>query len=121
MLEVERNSPIEPRLLGEFLARCGWDDPEGAAKLGWVLAASEHWVVCRLDGEMIGFGRTARSLQARQAVVSVMVDPRYDETGLKRALAYMLLERTAEQMAVPPGMVPLAPPGAYLGRGERGI
>ena len=116
MLEVERNPPVEPGLLSEFLGRCGWEDPEAAAKLWWVLVASEHWVVCRLDGEMIGFGRSARSRETRQAVLSVMVDPRFDETSLKGALAYLLVERAAQLVWVPRHAAPDAPPDAYLGK-----
>jgi hypothetical protein len=60
MFEVERNSPIEAGILSEFFARCGWDEPEAATKLEWALAASEEWVVCRLDGQLVGFGRSCR-------------------------------------------------------------
>lgn len=117
MLEVERNPIIEPSVFTEFLARCGWEDPEAAAKLDWVLAASEYWVVCKVDGEMIGFGRTASARDYPGAFASVLVDPRFTETGLRGAIAYLLAEHAASLSFTSPAWLPAAPPGAYLGKG----
>jgi len=117
MLEVERNPNIEPSVFTEFLARCGWEDPEAAAKLGWLLAASEHWIVCKVDGEMIGFGRTTPVHEPPGASMSVLVDPRFGDTGLRGAIAYLLVERRESLALVPPTSLPAAAPGAYLGKG----
>ena len=116
MFEVERNSLIEPAHLAEFLDRCGWQDPQASAKLGWVLAASEEWVVCRLDGEMIGFGRSAGSRRFRHGHISVLVDPRYSETGLSAAMIQLLAKGSEGAPAGWMASVPPAPEDAYLGR-----
>ena len=116
MLKVERNSHVEPTMFAEFLARCGWEDPEAAAKLGWLLAGSEDWVVCKVDGEMIGFGRTTPTHGPPGSSVSVLVDPRFSETGLQGAITYLLAERTASLAFAPPRSLPVAPPSAYLGK-----
>lgn len=116
MLELLRNTPIETGDLSEFFARCGWEEPEAATKLEWALAASEEWVVCRLDGELIGFGRALRLNPLRRVVFDVLVDPRFTSTGLGREIRRLLHEEDGE------GLVcsrlrgaPLAPPDAYLG------
>jgi hypothetical protein len=116
MLEVERNTPIEPGVLAEFLARCGWDDSQAAAKLSWVLRGSVEWVACRLDGELIGFGRSIRSRQEGQTVLSVLVDPRYRETALAAAMVHMLTGRGAGPAIRAAFDLPHAPPDAYLGK-----
>jgi hypothetical protein len=116
MLEVERNPPIEPAALAEFLARCGWEDSQAAAKLEWVLRGSVEWVACRLDGELVGFGRTARSRRAGHAVLSVLVDPRFAETLLGAALVRMLAKHSMGPVAAVAFSVPYAPPDAYLGK-----
>ena len=116
-MEVERNTPIEPSVFTEFLARCGWEDPQAAAKLDWLLAASEHWVVCKVDGEMVGFGRTTPAHESPGVSMSVLVDPRFADSGLEGAIAYLLVERTASLDFVPPAWLPAASPGTYLGKG----
>ena len=116
MLEVERNTPIEPDALAEFLARCGWEDSQAAAKLAWVLRGSVEWVACRLDGQLIGFGRTARSPRVGQAVLSVLVDPRFDDTPLSTALVRMLVTHSAGPLLTAILGLPHAPPDAYLGK-----
>jgi hypothetical protein len=120
MLELERNTPIESGVLSEFFARCGWEEPEGALKLEWALAASEEWVVCRLDGELIGFGRSCRLGGARRVVCDVLVDPRFGETGLGREIVRLLTEEAGISEKVSLAGVPVAPPDAYLGR-HRGV
>jgi hypothetical protein len=116
MFELERNSLVEPTHLAEFLGRCGWQDPQAATKLGWVLADSDEWVVCRLDGEVIGFGRSTRSSRFRHRLVSVLVDPRYEQTGLSAAIVRLLAEGWEGTAAVSAAGVPAAPDDAYLGR-----
>jgi hypothetical protein len=92
MIEVERNNPVDPKTLSEFFARCGWEEPDAAAKLEWALAASEEWVVCRLDGEMIGFGRSCRLGPVKRIVFDLVVDPRFKKTGLRGEIARLLTE-----------------------------
>jgi hypothetical protein len=137
MLELERNSPIESGVLAEFFARCGWQEPDASAKLEWVLAASEEWVVCRLDGQLIGFGRSCRLDPAKRVVFDVLVDPRFRESGLRLEIVRLLTEHVgtfedvsifSQRQADPlgpsalqgsdlrPWHAPVVPPGTYLGR-----
>jgi hypothetical protein len=137
MLEFERNSPIETTILAEFFARCGWEEFEAGTKLEWVLAASEEWVTCRLDGELIGFGRSCRLGPVQRVVCDVLVDTRFQGNGLRREIVRLLSENVGsleevsvftERQAHPLGSLPAsereltsghlpdAPPGAYLGR-----
>jgi hypothetical protein len=138
MLELERNSPLETTALAEFFARCGWQEAEADAKLQWALAASEEWVICRLDGELIGFGRSCRLGPVKRVVFDVLVDPRFEHSGLKGEIVRLLAENAGsleevsvftEQSPNPSdlqpssqggdlrsGYLPAAPPGAYLGR-----
>lgn len=94
MLELERNSPIEAEALSEFFSRCGWQESDAAPKLEWALAASDEWVVCRLDGQLVGFGRSCRLGPVRRVVFDVVVDPRLQESGLKGAIVRLLTENT---------------------------
>jgi hypothetical protein len=137
MIEVERNSPIEAGALTEFFARCGWQEPGAAVKLEWALAASEEWIACRLDGELVGFGRSCRLDALNRVVFDALVDPRFDESGLRGEIVRLLAEnagglevvsvfaeRHSKPLALPPspegetgpGYFPAVPPGAYLGR-----
>jgi hypothetical protein len=136
MLELVRNSPIEAEALTEFFARCGWQERDAAAKLQWALAASEEWVVCKLDGQLIGFGRSCRLDPVKRVVFDVVVDPRFEGTGLQGAIVRLLTEnaggleevsvfseRQANPLGFPspigetePGQPPQASSTAYLGR-----
>jgi hypothetical protein len=137
MIEVERNSPIETAALTEFFARCGWQEPGAALKLEWALAASEEWVACRLDGQLIGFGRSCRLDALNRVVFDALVDPRFDRSGLRGEIVRLLMENVGGLEAVSvfserhsnplalspfpegetaPGYPPEASPGAYLGR-----
>lgn len=137
MLEFERNSPIETTILAEFFARCGWQEVEAGPKLEWALAASEEWVICKLDGELIGFGRSCRLGPVKRVVFDVLVDSRFQGSGLRREIVRLLSENAGsleevsvftERQAYPlgspsapesdlkSGYLPEAPPGAYLGR-----
>lgn len=136
MFEVERNSPIDTNVLSEFFTRCGWQESGGAVKLEWALATSEEWVACRLDGQLIGFGRSCRLDAINRVVFDAMVDPRFEDTGLRAEIVRLLTEnagglevvsvftaRHANPLAslaalegeIEPGYFPLAPPEAYLG------
>lgn len=92
MLEFERNTPIETTVLAEFYARCGWQEVEAAAKLDWVLAGSEEWVICKLDGELIGFGRSCRLGPVKRVVFDVLVDSRFRGSGLRHEIVRLLSE-----------------------------
>jgi hypothetical protein len=137
MLEVVRNSPIEAEALTEFFARCGWRERDAAAKLEWALAASEEWVVCKLDGQLIGFGRSCRLDPVKRVVFDVVVDPRFEDSGFQSAIVRLLTEnaggleevsvfsdRQAKLLGFPsapggetdPGSLPAVSPTAYLGR-----
>lgn len=115
MLELERNSPVDAATLTEFFARCGWHEPDASSKLEWALAASEEWISCKLDGQLIGFGRSCRLDPVRRVVFDVMVDPRFEHSGLKGEIVRLLtasagrLEEVSvftERMAHPPGFPP---------------
>jgi hypothetical protein len=137
MLEFERNSSVDVAVLGEFFARCGWQEVDAEVKLEWVLAASIEWVVCKLDGDLIGFGRSCRLGPMNRVVFDVLVDTRFRASGLRHEIVRLLSENAgrleevsvfSEQEAYPlgfadpalddpePGSLPEAPPGAYLGR-----
>lgn len=136
MFEVERNSPIETEVLAQFFTRCGWREAGAGAKLEWALATSEEWVSCRLDGEMIGFGRSCRLDVVHRVVFDALVDPRFKNTGLRAEIVRLLTENVGllevvsvyDERHVNPlasaaardeteaGYFPVAPPGAYLGR-----
>jgi hypothetical protein len=142
MLEFERNQPIETSLLADLFARCGWREEGAELKLQWALAASEDWVVCKLNGELIGFGRSCRLGPAARVMFDVLVDPRFNHTLLRGHIVRLLAQNAGkweevsvftqrqrgrllaaegvvdEQGGVYTGgiHIPVAPPGAYLGR-----
>jgi hypothetical protein len=139
MLEFERNSSVDFTVLGEFFARCGWDEVDAEAKLEWVLAASIEWVLCKLDGDLIGFGRSCRLGPMNRVVFDVLVDARFRGSGLRHEIVRLLSENAgileevsvfSEQEPYPPGpaeasgeeaeswSLPDAPPGAYLGKNQ---
>ncbi len=111
MLELERNSPIDAGVLSEFFARCGWEEPDSAAKLEWALAASAEWVVCRLDGQVIGFGRSCRLSPIERVLFDLVVDPRFKASGLKGEIARLLTENAGglEEVSVFDERRPAAP------------
>jgi hypothetical protein len=123
MLEVEKNTPVDAAVLTEFFARCGWQETRSAAELEWVLAASEEWVVARLEGQLIGFGRSCRLDALNRVVFDAMVDPRFAGSGLRAAIVRLLtqsagrLERVSVfdrwKVGIP---VPPSPAEAYLGK-----
>ncbi|MBN1629899.1 MAG: GNAT family N-acetyltransferase [Thermoleophilia bacterium] len=136
MLEVERNSPLEASALSEFFVRCGWQESGGAVTLEWALATSEEWIACRLDGELIGFGRSCRLDPMHRVVFDAVVDPRFEGTGLRAEIVRLLAETAgglevvsvfaawhanpraalaALEGDIGPGYFPPAPAEAYLG------
>jgi hypothetical protein len=139
MLEFERNPSLDVAVLGEFFYRCGWQETDAETKLGWVLAASDEWVVCRLDGELIGFGRSCRLGPMNRFVFDVLIDKRFRASILRQEIVRLLSEHAGgleevsvftEREAHPlgslpavkddidPGYLPKAAPGTYLGRQE---
>ena len=139
MLEFERNTSLDVAVLGEFFSRCGWQETDAEAKLGWVMAASEEWVVCKLDGELVGFGRSCRLGPMSRIVFDVLIDTRFRASSLRYEIVRLLSEHAGgleqvsvftEQEARPlgslpavkddidPGYLPKATPGTYLGRQE---
>lgn len=82
MLEFEQNEELDPTTLADFFVRLGWKEPEGARRIEWVIEASDDWVVCRLEGEMVGFGRTFRLDPQRKIMFDVLVDERFRALGL---------------------------------------
>jgi hypothetical protein len=92
MLEFARNQPIDAEVLAGLFARCGWEDEGAGVKLKWALAASEEWVVCKLDGELIGFGRSCRLGPVKRVMFDVMVDPRYDHPVVRRQIVRLLAQ-----------------------------
>ena len=92
MLEFARNEPVDIDVLAGLFARCGWEDQQAGLKLGWAIAASEEWIVCKLDGELIGFGRSSRLGPVKRVVFDLMVDPRFDHPLVRRRILRMLTE-----------------------------
>ena len=92
MLEFARNEPVDIEVLVGLFARCGWADQQADLKLAWAIAASEEWIVCKLDGELIGFGRSCRLGPVKRVVFDLMVDPRFDHPLLRRRIVRMLAE-----------------------------
>jgi hypothetical protein len=90
MLEFARNEPIDIEVLEGLFARCGWEDDGAGTKLEWALAGSEEWVVCTLDGELIGFGRSSRLGPIKRVLFDVMVDPRFDHPALRAQIVRLL-------------------------------
>jgi hypothetical protein len=137
MLEFEFNTPVDTAILVEFFARCGWKEDEAGAKLEWALAASDEWVLCKLDGEVIGFGRSCRLGPLKRVVFDVLVDSRFRGRGLRSEIVRLLSQSAGrfEEVAVfserdvfplefaATGKnasalenLPLASPGTYLGK-----
>lgn len=137
MLEFEFNSRVETTVLVEFFARCGWQEEEADTKVEWALANSDDWVLCKLDGELIGFGRSCRLGPLDRVVFDLLVDSRYHGRGLRAEIVRLLslgaggLEHVSvysEGDTLPPAVPgvdgdvwttndpPWAPPGVYLGK-----
>jgi hypothetical protein len=90
MLEFARNEPLDGGVLADLFARCGWEEAEAGVKLGWALAASAEWVVCKVDGQLVGFGRSCRLGPVKRVVFDLMVDPRFDHPVVRVQILRML-------------------------------
>jgi len=82
MFEYEYNPPLDCGALAELFAQTGWQEADSGAKLEWMVAGSEDWITCRVDGELVGFGRTFRLDAVRRLVFDVVVDQRYEGWGV---------------------------------------
>ena len=135
--EFEHNEEIDPAALAAFFARVGWDESEPTSKLEWAMAASDDWVVCRLEDELVGFGRTFSLDPRRKVMFDVVVDERFRGIGLAEEIMRRLAEAvpSAEfQVFARGGPGPGAPsswaearyeapeasPDTYTGPGSRG-
>ncbi len=114
MIELEHNKPVDPHDLSQFFKRCGWEEPASATKLEWALAASEEWVVCRLEGEVVGFARSCRLGPLDRVVFDAVVDPRFTYSTLRAEIVALLAmsARRFERVVVfgPRYVHALAPP-----------
>ncbi len=139
MFEVEKNGSLEVDQLAELFARCGWADEEARVKLEWALASSVDWVVCRYEGEVVGFGRSCRLGPLERVLFDVVVDPRFDAVRVKAEILRWLTQdvNSFEQVSVftnsaqdvafgprpePPSAffrIPPAPVDAYLGAKQK--
>lgn len=133
MFEYQQNPRLDPAALAELFARVGWEEPDPGRKLEWMVAASEEWVTCTVEGELIGFGRTFRLDPARKVVFDVVVDERFEGFGVDDEIIRRLagfsgtqeVEIFRQEDPIHQGSsecgsevdywVPEAPPGAYLG------
>jgi hypothetical protein len=134
MFEYEQHNPVDSGALAELFSRVGWDESDPSDKLDWMVANSEDWVTCRVDGELIGFGRTFRLSPGRTVLFDLVVDERFygfgvDEEIVRRlsrgflGAAQIEVFRQDPAELTGPGeplgrldyWVPLAPPETYLG------
>lgn len=133
MFEFEHNADVDAAALAEFFVRVGWEEKEAEPKVEWAIAASDDWVSCLLEGEIVGFGRTFRLDPQRKIMFDVVVDERFRALGLAEEIMRRLAEAvpTAEFQVFrrEPGdgserrswaearyEAPEAPPDAYTGR-----
>ena len=134
MFEFAYNEPLETAALAELFSRLGWDEEDSVPKLEWAMRASEEWVTCRVEGELVGFGRTFRLDSMHKLVFDVVVDQRFEDFGVadeivrRLALGGSDLQEVAvfrQDDMVGSGVIsvrrsvrvhaPEAPPDAYLG------
>jgi len=133
MLEFEHNPDVDTVALAEFFVSVGWEESEAAPKLEWALAASDDWISCLLEGEIVGFGRTFRLDPHRKVMFDVVVDERFRALGLAEeimrrlaevvpAAEFQVFRRGSEAELGPHSWaearyrVPNAPADAYTGR-----
>jgi hypothetical protein len=135
MFQYQHNLPVDATALAQLFERVGWYETDPGSKLEWVVASSEEWVTCTIDGELVGFGRTFRLDAAHKLVFDVVVDARFEGLGVDdeiiRMLAgdeteggsVMIFRPDEDEWGTAGGLgpdrldywVPEAPPGTYLG------
>ena len=126
--EYAQDAPVDVDALAGLFERVGWCDADSCSKLEWAMAASERWVTCEVEGELVGFGRLYKVDALIKLVFDVVVDQRFQGFGVDTEIVRMLagdvigmhdvqIFRTeAVRAAGIEGYdVPEAPPGAYLG------
>lgn len=131
MFEYQHNLPVDIGKLAELFVRQGWREDDARTKLEWVVAASEEWVTCVAEDELVGFGRTFRLDPGTRLVFDVVVDERYAGLGVDDEIVRLLVmsgeggrvalfTRTVEEyhsietdFEYP---APDVPPGSYTGR-----
>lgn len=134
MLDFQHNENLDPAALAEFFVRVGWEETETTSKIEWAIASSDDWIVCRLEGELIGFGRTVSLDPRRKVMFDVVVDERFRGLGLMEEIMRRLAETlpaaefqlfTGGQYGFTQGVTPWAEvgyeapeasPGTYTGR-----
>jgi hypothetical protein len=92
MFEYQHNSSVDSTALAELFMRSGWLESDPGRKLEWMVAGSEDWVTCTVDGELVGFGRTFRLDATRKVVFDVVVDERFEGLGLDDEIIRILAE-----------------------------
>lgn len=92
MLEFQHNEDLDAAALAEFFIRMGWQEAEGTSKVEWAIASSDDWIVCRLEGELVGFGRTVSLDPRRKVMFDVVVDERFQGLGLTEEIMRRLAD-----------------------------
>jgi ribosomal protein S18 acetylase RimI-like enzyme len=92
MLEFQHNEDLDAAALAEFFNRVGWEESDSTSKVEWAIASSDDWIVCRLEGELVGFGRTFRLDPRRKVMFDVVVDERFRGIGLVEEIIRRLAE-----------------------------
>jgi hypothetical protein len=131
--EFQHNEELDIAALADFFAKFGWRESEQTTKVEWAIVSSDDWIVCMLEGELVGFGRTFSLDPRRKIMFDVVVDDRFSGLGL----AEEIMRRLAEAVPAAEYQVfgrscddadglctwveasyeaPEAPPGTYTGR-----
>jgi hypothetical protein len=129
MFEYTQDAAIDVDVLAGLFQRVGWSDADSSCKLEWAMAASERWITCEVEGELIGFGRLYKVDSLVKLVFDVVVDERFQDFGVDAEIVRMLAAGEVTGMhelqvfrtpvvgaaGVEGYDVPEAPPGTYLG------
>jgi hypothetical protein len=90
--EFQHNEELDIAALADFFMRVGWEEREQATKVEWAIVSSDDWVVCMLEGELVGFGRTFSLDPRRKIMFDVVVDERFTDLGLAEEIMRRLAE-----------------------------
>jgi hypothetical protein len=126
--EYAEDAPVDVVALAALFERGGWCDADSCATLEWAIAASERWITCEVEGELVGFGRLYKVDALVKLVFDVVVDDRFQGLGVESQIVRMLADDATGMHDVqvfraepvrPAGIegydVPDASPGTYLG------